>query len=275
MQEKNNDAPPINNHMILALGLLILFTISYGIYTIYAGTLPNQYEWTATAIERNATLSAEHNGDIYAVTATRLVFQATASPGYFATEAANQYIAETATREYWATQGITATPDESEQTAIAYLEGVTQTVEAEIASGCQSKLLDAQRLVIDYRANIHNPQIRDDTIKTSYMLCPDDIQDLPEWIDDDYILIVFFPDDVSQGDWLTALSLAIEKMPDYPLEPDSISSGTVSLLIDNMKRQSFAYDAAITALDSGLRGQELLDALGVELPKSRPADAQP
>jgi|GEM_PF-4327016 len=70
------------------------------------------YDMTGTAIEANATIAAEHNystEDIYHLTATRIIFEATS--GILAAEQVMSGAIQTSTADYWATLGGTPTTD--------------------------------------------------------------------------------------------------------------------------------------------------------------------
>lgn len=268
MTKKKKESPNRNRNIISISIVMLIIVVTYTAFTQFFAASLNQYEMTATAIEENATHSAENNGDIYAVTATRLIFQATASPGVFETEGAirksTQMVVETTTAEYWATQGMTATPNEIMINLTAYASLGTQTAEAKLASGCTTIDYNIRRLTVDYN---YASYIVPDDLVGQYYTCPDDTEPIPEWLNYDYLLAVGVPNSVGEQVLVDMVSKAIELIKEYPLDITTTSK-IIRLSINQSQHQHFLYNNVITALESGLRGQDLLDELGivVEMP---------
>lgn len=271
MKQKMDVIKQRKRNITIVIGILILMLIAYILLTYVFEAVLNPYELTATAFEEFATFAAENDDvdiDPFSLTASKIFFQATASPGFFETKAANSLREINSTQDYWSTLDVTPTLNDAQSTDIAFISGVTQTVEVRLASGCVFEEVDHKSLDIDYVENFDEPKINHQTFFRQKLRCPQNAKITPYWyIDTRYSINLRLPDSITETMLNDAVSRAIELISDYPLENSSTPLSLVRIY-NKLNYIDFSYNDAITALEAGLHGQELLDELGivVEMP---------
>lgn len=223
--------------------------------------------------------------DNFALTATELMFEfrsgtyeAEATSGTVEARLTSTMMAWqvmiTATANYWATQGVTPTFHPGYLTQVAPYITQTQAAETSIANDCDIVEHHYQRYLFYYHIRGHVEIAEDSDFPYNVFDCPDP-NDQP-YVPIDLYIDVIIPNDAYNEEVYEILDQALVLILDYPPENTTLGTENVSVSVFRLNRylasqpllrMEFAFSDLESALDEGLEGDALLEALGgVELP---------
>jgi hypothetical protein len=172
----------------------------------------------------------------------------------------------------------TTTPDPFQLTATKIIEAATQTAVAFQNAGCKT----TKRRVLDIHEAVTNDEAQTVEVYTnSYLIDAWDCDGLAQTrpLGDYSIYLVTFEETITPEVAADLIARAINLVIMYPPEDTMLLPITIQvnafpyIVIFDASNPYFAlhteftYEAAMTAYESGLRGQALLDALGIVVPE--------
>ena len=240
-----------------------------------------------SVLEQSSTLtptqSPSNTPDAFSLTVTQLIFEATSGTldARHATsrmtdearatvrQATHQAESLSATANYWATEGITPTLPPVVLTDRAMIGEQTQVAETAVANGCLALEHSYQGYTFYYHIRGNVEVTTDDGVSFFRAFdCPD-LNDRPYELFDIFVDVVV-PSDADENELRDIITQAIMLLTEYPppgdsvQETDNVSMNTtcVSCYPYSDYNIQFSYSDMLSALDDGLEGEALLEALG-------------